>query len=64
MTENATEAVAPATANGPARFDVQLNGRFDHEGFTYLPGHHHVVDQTIFDAMRAAGKVANVEQLP
>jgi hypothetical protein len=51
-------------ADENVRYDVQLNGVFPYEGFNYMPGQHHVVDKTIFDAMTAAGKVSKyVEQL-
>ena len=46
-----------------ARYNVKLNGRFEYLGHLYLPGHHHVVDQAIYDAMSADGKVSHVEQL-
>jgi hypothetical protein len=57
-------AAAPATAAAePTYYDVKLNARFTWLDFNYLPSHHHVVDQTIYDAMKTAGVVANVKQL-
>jgi len=52
-----------APAQSSARYEVRLSARFEHMGFTYLPGRHHEVDQTIFDAMTAAGVVADGQQL-
>jgi len=47
----------------PARYEVRLSARFEHLGFRYLPGQHHEVDQTIFDAMQGAGVVADGKRL-
>jgi hypothetical protein len=57
-------AVEPAAAPpAPVYYDVKLNARFTWLDFNYLPKDHHVVDKTIFDAMTAAGVVADVKQL-
>jgi hypothetical protein len=42
---------------------VKLNARFTLHDFNYLPRDHHIVDKTVFDAMEAAGVVADVKQL-
>jgi hypothetical protein len=57
-------AVEPgATPPEPAYFEVKLNTRFTWLDFNYLPRDHHIVDKAIFDAMTAAGVVADVKQL-
>ncbi|MEY9575891.1 hypothetical protein ABIE88_003467 [Bradyrhizobium diazoefficiens] len=70
MTDNTSAAtlevvaVPPAApAPEPVYYDVKLNGRFTWQDFNYLPRDHHIVDKTIFDAMTAAGVVADVKQL-
>lgn len=57
-----TAPAAPA-AGSEARYAVKLNGRFSYMDFQYLPTHDHEVDQTVLDAMEAAGVVADVKQL-
>lgn len=57
-------AVEPAAAPPePVYYEVKLNARFTWFDFNYLPRDHHVVDETIYDAMSAAGVVADVKQL-
>ncbi|MGC0389297.1 hypothetical protein [Bradyrhizobium sp. USDA 241] len=57
-------AVEPAAAPAaPLYYDVKLNARFNWLDFNYLPRDHHIVDKTIYDAMDAAGVVADVKQL-
>ena len=57
-------AVEPAPAPpAPVYYEVKLNARFTWFDFNYLPRDHHVVDKTIYDAMSAAGMVADVKQL-
>jgi uncharacterized protein (DUF342 family) len=61
--KSAAAEQAAATADVAATYDVTLNKAFTYMEFRYLPSHHHVVDQTILDAMKAAGVVADVKQL-
>jgi len=58
-----TKPAAPEAAGADVRFEVKLNGRHDHLGFWYIPGHEHVVDQATLDALTEAGVVADVKQL-
>ena len=58
----ADQAAAPDSVVA-ASYDVKLNGRFAFMDFAYLPGDHHVVDQTVYDEMKAAGVIADVKQL-
>ena len=70
MSKNQKAAAAPAAAaeevavdTSAATYDVTLNARFTFMDFAYMPNHHHVVDQTIYEAMRDAGAIADVKQL-
>lgn len=68
MTDNTNaatpEVVAPTpAAPEPVYYDVKLNARFTWQDFNYLPRDHHIVDKTVFDAMEAAGVIADVKQL-
>jgi len=58
-----TKPSAPAAEGADVRFDVKLNGRHEHLGIWYMPGHDHVVDQATLDALTEAGVVADVKQL-
>ncbi len=58
-----TKPAAEEAAGVDVRYDVKLSKRFNHLGFFYSPAAHHVVDQRIYDAMVAAGVVADVKQL-
>jgi hypothetical protein len=58
-----TSAATPQVVAEPVYFDVKLNARFNWLDFNYLPGDHHIVDKVIYDAMEAAGVVADVKQL-
>lgn len=60
---NETDQAAEAAPEDMARYEVKLSARFEHMGFSYLPGQHHEADQTIYDAMKAAGVVADGKQL-
>lgn len=70
MTDN-TNAATPevvamplaAPAPEPVYYDVKLNARFTWHDFNYLPRDHHIVDKSVFDAMEAAGVIADVKQL-
>jgi hypothetical protein len=70
MTDNTNAATpevvavepAPVPAD-PVYYDVKLNARFTWLDFNYLPRDHHIVDKTVFDAMEAAGVIADVKQL-
>ena len=62
MADN-TKPAALEAAGVDVRFDVKLNGRHEHLGFWYIPGHELVVDQATLDALTAAGVVADVKQL-
>ena len=68
MTDNTNAATpevvaAPPAAPEPVYYDVKLNARFTWHDFNYLPRDHHIVDKTVFDAMEAAGVIADVKQL-
>ncbi|TYO65529.1 hypothetical protein FXV83_16490 [Bradyrhizobium hipponense] len=67
MTDNTNaatpEVVASEPAPAPVYYDVKLNARFTLQDFNYLPRDHHIVDKTVYDAMEAAGVVADVKQL-
>jgi hypothetical protein len=63
---DATNAATPevvAEPDAPTYYEVALNARFTWLDFNYLPRDHHIVDKPIYDAMSAAGVVADVKQL-
>ena len=55
---------AATAAGADARYEVKISARFPHLGFDYMPGHKHEVDETVLGAMKDAGVVADVKQLP
>lgn len=66
MSKNAEPVATEAAGNEDARYEVVLSAKFTLADFIYRPGeqNHHVVDQTIHDAMKEAGVIASVKQLP